>query len=268
MIKLLKRVVNAIGLDIIKHNSEITNPTLLHEKYQTLIKETIFLFEKHDGYQLPNNPKRVKLLSKLLGTNISEGLSIISCLNKALSKPGDVCEFGVAQGTTSALMANEINGLKDKNLWLFDSFEGLPMPTEKDQLKDDIFSLGSMEAYIGTMACGLDQVSARLQEISFPKTNTKVIPGFIEQTIHLKNLPEKVCFAYVDFDFYEPILIALNFLHTRMEPGSFVVVDDYDWFSTGAKTAVDEFFDQHKNAYKLTVPDKTLGHFAVLEKIA
>jgi hypothetical protein len=268
MIKILKRIVNVFGIDVIKHNSNITNPTLLHEKYQTLIKESIYLFEKYNGYKLPENPQRIKLLSKLLGTNISEGLSIVSCLNKALSVPGDVCEFGVAQGTTSALMSNEIIGLKDRNLWLFDSFEGLPMPTEKDQLKDDIFSLGSMEAYKGTMACGLDQVSSRLKEISFPKENTMVVSGFIEQTIHLKNLPEKVCFAYVDFDFYEPILIALNFLHTRMEKGSFVVVDDYDWFSTGAKTAVDEFFEQYQSSYKLTVPDKTLGHFAVLEKIA
>ena len=74
---------------------------------------------------------------------------------------GDICEFGVAQGTTSALMSNEIKGLKERNLWLFDSFEGLPMPTEKDQLKDDIFSLGSIEAYKGTMACGIDQVSRK-----------------------------------------------------------------------------------------------------------
>jgi hypothetical protein len=267
MIKVLKQALNTLGIDIIKHNSEINNPALLQSKYQAVINETVYLFEANNGYKLPENLLRTRLLSNLLGTNISEGLSIITCLNKALAMQGDVCEFGVAQGTTSALMANEIIGFKDKNLWLFDSFEGLPMPTEKDQLKDDIFSLGSMEAYKGTMACGLDQVSARLEEISFPKSNTKVIPGFIEQTINLKNLPEKVCFAYVDFDFYEPILIALNFLHNRMDTGCYVVVDDYDWFSTGAKTAVDEFFQQHKNSYKLTIPDKTLGHFAILEKI-
>ena len=40
---------------------------------------------------------------------------------------------------------------RDAILHLFDSFEGLPMPTERDQLKDDIFALGSMAAYAGAM---------------------------------------------------------------------------------------------------------------------
>jgi hypothetical protein len=37
--------------------------------------------------------------------------------------------LGIAQCATSALIANEISSSK-KNLWLFDSFKGLPKPTE------------------------------------------------------------------------------------------------------------------------------------------
>ncbi len=74
-------------------------------------------------------------------------------LNRALGLDGDVCEFGVAQGATSALIANEIRGT-EKDLWLFDSFEGLPKPTDHDILIDDIFNLGSIDRYQGTMACG------------------------------------------------------------------------------------------------------------------
>src|SRR5450755_2563393 len=76
---------------------------------------------------------RSELLAKLLGTQLSEAVYIINCLHRSLKLPGDVCEFGIAQGATSALLANEIRDT-DKLLWLFDSFEGLPTPTEKDSL--------------------------------------------------------------------------------------------------------------------------------------
>ncbi len=54
-------------------------------------------------------------------------------------------------------------------------------------------------------------------------------------------MPEKVSFAYVDFDFYEPIMIALNFLDKVTTSGAMIIVDDYDYFSTDSKIAVDEF---------------------------
>jgi O-methyltransferase len=46
-------------------------------------------------------------------------------------------------------------------------------------------------------------------------------------------------------------------------------VDDYDFFSTGAKTAVDEFLEE-KNSntmiYECLVPNARYGYFAVLTK--
>ena len=94
---------------------------------------------------------RSELLAKLLGTQLSEAVYIINYLHRSLKLPGDVCEFGVAQGATSALLANEIRDT-DKLLWLFDSFAGLPKPTEKDTLIHDIFGLGTIESTQGTMA--------------------------------------------------------------------------------------------------------------------
>ena len=83
-----------------------------------------------------------------IGTNLVEALFLLNELSQAMHLDGDVCEFGIAQGATSALIGNEIRNTS-KALWLFDSFEGLPRPTEKDKLIDDIFSLGSIEKYQG-----------------------------------------------------------------------------------------------------------------------
>jgi O-methyltransferase len=235
--------------------------------YKSVIREIYELYRHQMFPGLPEcTDERLRLLAKLQGTNISEAIYILNSLYNSLPLPGDICEFGVAQGLTSALMAHEIVPTQ-KNIWLFDSFEGLPKPTEKDLLKDDIFNLGSMEAYEGTMACKVDMVKETLSEISFPFTRAKVVPGFIEETINQPNLPSQVCFAYVDFDFYEPILIALNFLDRVLVPGGSIVVDDYDWFSTGAKTAVDEFVAANGARYEFSLPIAGAGHFAVLKKI-
>ena len=215
--------------------------------------------------EVPERGNRPELMHQLIGTSAGEAMYILGALYRSLSCPGDVCEFGIAQGATSALLANEIRGT-DKKLWLFDSFEGLPKPTEKDKLIDDIFNLGSMEAYTGQMAFDVSMVKNRLDSIAFPLNRVEIVPGFIEKTIQLPRLPRSVSFAYVDFDFYEPILIALNYLDQHMSPGGHIVVDDYGWFSSGAQAAVDEFTSLHGNRYEVTFPIKSAGHFVVLRK--
>ena len=49
------------------------------------------------------------------------------------SVPGDIVECGVYNGGSAAIMASlcERSPL-NRNVWLFDSFEGLPKPTDKD----------------------------------------------------------------------------------------------------------------------------------------
>jgi hypothetical protein len=215
------------------------------------------------------NQIRPKLLARLRGTPPSEAYFIVHALAKCKDVKGDICEFGVAQGETSALIANEIQP-GHKILHLFDSFEGLPQPTEKDQLKDDIFLLGSIEAYTGTMSCPEDMVRSRLGAISFSADRFVIHKGFIDQVFkNDSNLPQQVSFAYVDFDFYEPVKLALDFLHQTTLAGAMIIVDDYDFFSTGVKAAVDEFLAE-KNAtsviYECLVPNTGYGHFAVITK--
>ena len=223
-----------------------------------------------DDNLIPPNEMRPKLLARLIGTPPSEAYFIIQALAKCKDLPGDVCEFGVAEGETSALIANEIFLSSSKCLHLFDSFKGLPKPSDKDQLKDDIFSLGSIQAYTGTMSNPEEMVRRRLNAISFPTKRCVIHKGFIEQLIHEdKLLPKEVCFAYVDFDFYEPIKIALNFLDHVTSVGSIIIVDDYDYFSTGVKTAVDEFIQAKLSigkVYECVIPSPHFGNFAVLTK--
>lgn len=224
----------------------------------------------HDvGINLNKDETRVKLLARMQGTPPSEAYFIVDAIAKCKDVDGDLCEFGVAQGETSALIANEII-TNNKILHLFDSFEGLSKPTEHDVLKDDIFSLGTMNAYSGSMSYPEEMVCHRLNEISFQKQRYTIHKGFIDQV--LRNdilLPKQVCFAYVDFDLYEPIKLTLAYLHQTTSKGSIIIVDDYDYFSTGVKIAVDEFLRKKNSSsliYDSFIPDTQYGHFAILTR--
>lgn len=229
------------------------------------------IVETHDALRallfprLPVTPGRTKLMSHLMGTGIGEAMYVLNALHEAMADDGDVCELGIAQGATSALLANEIRPT-NKLLWLFDSFQGLPAPSAKDELKDDIFNLGSMAAYAGQMRCARDEVENRLALIEFPFDRVRIRAGWISDTLTEETGPERVCFAYVDFDFYEPIAQALDYLDRHLTPNGRIVVDDYDFFSTGAKTAVDEFLARTAGRWEMSLPLAFAGKFCLLRR--
>lgn len=232
---------------------------LITELYQFYSNEVLNDLSEIDS-------KKQVLFNQLLGTSIGEAFYILNAISQTKQIEGDICEFGVAQGSTSALMANEISNT-NKKIWLFDSFEGLPKPSQEDELIHDIFNLGSMGAYHGQMSNKRELVEAKLNAIDFPENRIEIVPGFIEQTILAKHLPKKVSFAYVDFDFYEPIKIALEYLDKCMDSGAVVVVDDYQFFSSGVEKAVQEFLESRESNYEFTLPIQTAGKFCLLRKL-
>ena len=258
----LRRGMALLGYEVHRTSNakvSLVNFENLAQAYERRLNEA-------DGL-IAENSLRVKLLARLLGTPPSEAYFIVQALSRTRDVVGDVCEFGVAQGETSALIANEIRS-SGVTFHLFDSFQGLPTPTEKDELRDDIFGLGSMASYKGAMSCPEDLVLSRLKAISFPDDRFVIHRGFVEDVLRTdRTLPERVRFAYLDFDLYQPTKVVLEFLHERGSVGSIVIVDDYDFFSTGVKSAVDEFIAEKNRdlpQYECSVPERLYGCFAVL----
>lgn len=265
--RFVNRILRPFGIRIQPYNPNKPPVRKIHYwRFERILFEYYDYLHKSAFPEIPEVKNRVELLGKLEGQNIREAMWILAELYKAIDVDGDVCEFGCAAGATSALLANEIR-LTPKRLWLFDSFEGLSKPTEKDELIDDLWELGSIEAYEGKMKYSSDSVVAKMQEISFPLSRVEIVPGFIEETIRSSPLPESVCFALVDFDFYEPIRIALDYLSEHISLGGRIVVDDYGFFSLGAKVAVDEFVTGHAESFSLELSPEWAGHFATLTRL-
>ena len=173
-LEMLGQFINALLKQVGLRLSRVNGRKIDLKKYADLIEEIQGCFSELIFPELPPCERRVELVAKLIGTGVSEALYILGYLHKSLNLEGDICEFGVAQGATSALLANEIRS-SQKSIWLFDSFKGLPKPSEKDLLINDIFSLGKIERYEGTMCCSVDQVISRLKGISFPLSRAKIL---------------------------------------------------------------------------------------------
>jgi O-methyltransferase len=263
-INAIHRIVRRFGFEIVRYIPDLPSSNVLFSNFKNLVTAYEHILKKYENANFQKNALRTSLLSRLLGTPPAKAYFVIEALTKTKNVNGDVCEFGVAQGETSALIANEIKGGR-KTFHLFDSFMGLSSPTVEDTLKDDIFSLGKMKAYEGTMSYDKRRVSFRLQAIHFPATRYIIHEGFIEDVLNNQHdLPKKVSFAYLDFDLYAPTKMTLEFLDKRTQKGSIIIVDDYDFFSAGVKKAVDEFAKKHTQ-FLVQIPHEDFGHFAVLE---
>lgn len=231
------------------------------------IESLYALMREHLLPSLPElQDEQSRNLVSLAGVTPAQAIYLLDGLQRTRSLGGAVCEMGVAQGRTSRLIARAIEE-SQRELWLFDSFQGLPQPSARDELIDDIFGLGSMEAYAGTMRVPRDMVEHQLSEGGFPPERVHIVEGFFDETTSSRvELPSLVSFAFIDFDLYQPIKDALRYLNGVVEPGGFVAVHEYGYFSTGPEAAVDEFLEDNRQAWDLTLPHDIARGIAILER--
>lgn len=262
MKQVINRLLGRVGAEVVP----LTQSSAARARYRRAVEQLEHAMRAGVAPSIPDTPNRLDFLANLIGTDPAEAVFLLDALHRGLRVSGDICEFGVAQGATSALVANElVHHGGSRSLWLFDSFQGLPAPTEGDELIDDIEQLGSMAAYAGRMAMPRAMVEARLGAVSgWSGERTKIVEGYFDP--QGSPLPDQVSFAYVDFDLYQPIADVLAALHTRLQRGSMVMVDDYGFFSAGAQRAVDEFVAAHPEDYDIVTSPSYSGAFALLER--
>ena len=119
---LIQKILNFLGWEITRLGAKIPRET-----FDSLVKAYEYEVTKTRPI-IGSQPRRHRILGDLMGTSPSEAYFIVESLARTQHLGGDVCEFGVAQGRTSALIANELLA-KNRKLHLFDSFSGLPAPS-------------------------------------------------------------------------------------------------------------------------------------------
>lgn len=155
---------------------------------------------------------------------------------KAISKiDGDLAEVGVYKGGTAKIIC-EAKG--QKTLHLFDTFEGLPRLSEKDN---------SYEFHENQYSCSLDYVKNYLRDycnVFFYKGLFPSTAGPIEQ--------KKFAFVHLDVDLYESTINSLVFFYPRITKGGVLLSHDYLWIEAVRRAFNDFFKDKTEPIIELT----------------
>ncbi len=146
------------------------------------------------------------------------------------SVPGAIVECGVFKGGAAALLAH---AAPSRDIYLFDSFEGLPPPGAKDGQQ-------ALDAYqAGWCAGSEDEVRQIFGRLRLLSPHVHFVKGWFQDTFPQTTVGA-IALLHVDADWYDSVRLCLERFWDDVAPGGFVVFDDYARWE-GCTRAVDEF---------------------------
>jgi hypothetical protein len=169
--------------------------------------------------------------------------------------PGAIVECGVWKGGSMMAVARTLLGLgrTDIELYLFDTFEGMTEPTNKDVSRltgETAAALLARESEKeGSMLWArapVEEVQRAMCLVSYPAAKIHFVRGRVEETIP-EQAPERIALLRLDTDWYESTTHELAHLYPRLNAGGVLILDDYGWWR-GAAEATDEYFRQNPPA--------------------
>lgn len=146
-----------------------------------------------------------------------------------------------------------------KNLWIYDSFAGLPEKTAEDNSgagenfqKGELF-VSKREVVDKLRRNGLKTINHLNSAVESNLTTSAIIvkKAWFDD-LKPNDLPARIAFAFLDGDLYESIKTSLKLVTPRLEPRGIIIVHDYNNPELpGSARAVDEFLRIHPE-FKLT----------------
>jgi O-methyltransferase len=195
---------------------------------------------------------------------------------------GDYLEFGIFRGDrltqayeSAVFLANYVNARKDpylakmsaKNLeqmrfFGFDSFEGLPKANEIDIAKGQEEWIGE-----GGFNAGLDEVKKLLPKKGLQSGRIQLVKGWFNESLTPENKQklglQAAAIVYIDSDYYESAVPALEFVTDLLVDGSILIFDDWFLFKgrrdRGEQRAFYEWKERHRIDAKEFIPGTAMS---------
>jgi hypothetical protein len=146
-------------------------------------------------------------------------------------------------------------GVSDRNVWVADSFAGLPEPDPVEMPLEAEAHKGPMIAKVyNNFMVPFEDVQKHFKDYGLLDRQVRFLKGWFKDT--LPNAPiVSLAILRLDGDYYESTRDALEALYHKLSVGGYVIVDDYaedGW--TCCRKAVDEFrskYDIHDPLMKV-----------------
>lgn len=163
--------------------------------------------------------------------------------------PGSVVEMGCWKGGCGAFMSwcTKKSG-SDREVWLFDSFEGIPELSAEDaqwaahsklKMKDAADKAIRPAGYYLASVSDAHEALKRLGA----EAKTHVEKGWFQDALPpVKAQIGAIAVLRLDGDIYESTKYCLDELYDQVSPGGWIIIDDYGL--EGCRTAMYEFFSR------------------------
>jgi hypothetical protein len=252
MIKnIIQNILKKKGYEIVKPDTRLVKEGLPAD----FDDQTVEIIKQTKPYTL-TTPERVASLVNAINYIVKNNIE------------GDIVECGVWKGGSSmAAMAalikqNDVS----RDVYLYDTFEGMSEPTENDKVfsgtsaeqmlkSSDIEDASSVWCY-----SSIDEVKANVATIGYPDFKIHFVKGKVEDSIP-KTIPNKIAILRLDTDWYESTKHELEHLYPLLVSGGVLIIDDYGHWE-GARKAVDEYISIHQLQILLNRIDYT-GRIAI-----
>jgi hypothetical protein len=229
VIKMVNRILGALGWQISKKDKK-------QKMEPDMAADVAFMqaFNRVSPFTM-TSPERLYALHKAVIYTIEKGLA------------GSFVECGVWRGGSSMMIALTLQqlGISDRDLYLYDTFEGMSEPTEADKdLSGDEAAklLATHQKTAGVWAfAGLDDVQQNMTATGYPAHRIHYIKGKVEDTIP-GTIPAEIALLRLDTDWYESTKHELVQLYPLLAQQGPLIIDDFGHWQ-GAKKAVVEYFE-------------------------
>lgn len=165
--------------------------------------------------------------------------------------PGAFVECGVFKGASPYVIARTLlrKNVTDRDIWLYDTFEGMPKPTEEDVFTTEgedwtaqYWEVNKNESGTGSgwVMSSEEDTRANVYKSQYPTDKFIFVKGMVEDTIPGR-MPDQIALLRLDTDFFSSVRHELIHLFPKLARGGVLIIDDYGAFE-GARKAVDEYF--------------------------
>jgi O-methyltransferase len=239
----LRKAVRRTGFDVVRHPGQVHRdvPPDVSDSDRRIIEEV-------RPFTLTSDERLISLIAAVRFVVRSD-------------IPGAITECGVWKGGSMMAAAKTLvdEGDTSRELYLYDTFEGMSEPTEMDKSFDGVTAeeqLAETPKGEGVWCySSLDDVKENIASTGYPAEKVHFIKGKIEETIP-HNDPPQMAILRLDTDWYESTRHELEHLFPLLAEGGFLIIDDYGHWE-GARKAVDEFLAGSAKKYFLHRIDAT-----------
>ena len=213
---------------------------MLKQAVKSAFRSLGFKIERIDPLEesIPADYNHSPFLPRVYRGALDRYLYFLDQLESVRDIEGDIVECGVSIGHGALLftLMSEYLG-KMRDYWGFDSFEGFPDPTDKDEttpITGRGFWASPPEVVLKVLRDG------RIPE-DVIRERIHLVKGWFQDT--LPRYQGTIALLHLDCDLYESYKLALETLYDKVAPGGIVLFDEYgDRRWPGATKAIDEFF--------------------------